>query len=138
MTTVVVQPRLETQRFSLYWREAVDIQTRVLADLSIQADPSTPLSSVLQAAAQQLGWADVDTLLRLEGFTEDWERVLCRGRSLDPSKSVAETLEGAHGAQEGEQPQLIVVFVRKELKADGWKIALPGDFLSDSDDDEEA
>lgn len=73
-------------------------------------------------AAQQLGWANVDTLLRLDGFTEPWERALLRGRDVDLSKSVAEALEAQGTQPEGEQAQLVLVFVRKELKADGWKV----------------
>jgi hypothetical protein len=38
------------------------------------------VADVLVETSQRLKWQEVGSLLRLEGFQEPWERVICEGR----------------------------------------------------------
>jgi len=68
-------------------------------------------------------------LLRLEGFQEPWEVSIFKGRYLvDPTKSLQE-----YGIQDGD----MIISVRKELYADGWKLKDHLDDVTSSDSDVE-
>lgn len=56
MVRVTVQPRLQTERWSLYWKESLHTDTECLPALQLEADPSAPLSALLAKAAEQLRW----------------------------------------------------------------------------------
>ena len=56
MVRVTVQPRLQTERWSLYWKESLHTDTECLPALQLEADPSAPLSALLAKAAERLRW----------------------------------------------------------------------------------
>uniref|UniRef100_A0A7R9VCU7 Uncharacterized protein n=1 Tax=Chlamydomonas euryale TaxID=1486919 RepID=A0A7R9VCU7_9CHLO len=136
---LVLRPRLETVSHSLWWKEALEVATTPLPDMPLDDGElgieQRPLSALLSAAAVRLGWPPVGQLLRLDGFDQPWERALSCGRELDASKSVEQLRQEGHLGGQGRPA--VIVYVRRALKADGWKIAVPEDFLTDSDDDAE-
>ncbi|PNW80252.1 hypothetical protein CHLRE_08g384050v5 [Chlamydomonas reinhardtii] len=204
-----VQPRLQVENWSLYWKESMATDTQCLKPIVLElpdtpatatsgapataSDPAAPapgpatagtaaaapatataatVADLLAAHAAAQGWPPATALVRLDGFTAPWERVLLRGRELQPQqrldrlaaaavaaegpgqaaqqqqqgKKQAEVGAAAAGAGagagaggEGEGgADLTVTLVRVALKADGWKIKQPGDFLeSDSEEDED-
>lgn len=75
--------------------------------------------------AETMHWQPTAELIRLEGFTEDWERLIFKGREIKPFQ----TLQGA-GLLDGDA----LAAVRKVLVAQGWKIL---DDADTSDDESE-
>ncbi|KAG2424405.1 hypothetical protein HXX76_014614 [Chlamydomonas incerta] len=186
---VCVQPRLQVENWSLYWKESMATDTQCLKPIVVELPDSTPaaaaapdapataaaataataaalapaaaatVADLLTAHAVAQGWPPATALVRLDGFGAPWERVLLRGRELQPQQSLAQLAaeaaagkaaagggqlqgeeRGAAGAapEAGEGVDLTVMLVRVVLKADGWKIKQPGDFLeSDSGEDDD-
>ena len=96
MMKVIIQPRLQIEKFSLYWREPLQTETQSLPPLELElevgaADAATVQELLAQAAAK-LGWQAVGTLQRLEGFKEPWERCIWRG---GPNREHHTVLAGA-------------------------------------------
>ncbi len=105
-------------------------KTEELKDISVDVDPnSTTVAELLAMVAQTQGWAPVKELLRLEGFTDPWERAIYKGRELPLEASLAD----AGISSDGGDP---VVTVRRVLLADGWKIQV-GEQDDDTDSEEE-
>lgn len=112
--SIVVQPRIQTETWSLYWKESMRTATFCLAPITLKGLAADSTVADLQSkAAQQLKWPDVGTLLPLEGFSGPWERSICKGRALNPEATLAEA---------GLADQAVVTFVRIELVAEGWKV----------------
>ncbi|KAG2489147.1 hypothetical protein HYH03_012373 [Edaphochlamys debaryana] len=177
---VRVQPRLQTEAWSLYWKESLRTETQASGaawggrrrghegagpthaacldafELDLPEAPSASASAsdagsgptaaeLMAAAAAAAGWPPAGSLTRLPGFAGPWERLLAGGRELPleaPLRPLAEKGAAATGAEgevqaaaEGGGGVVTVTLVRVVLKADGWKIRQPGDFLSDSDDE---
>ncbi|GAX75736.1 hypothetical protein CEUSTIGMA_g3179.t1 [Chlamydomonas eustigma] len=133
---VTVRPRLQVERFSLYWKEPLSTETIVQEDVQLLLDCDTSIENVLKEIAAKLGWPSVDDLQRLDGFKDPWERVITMGRELELSKTLLEQVPEL-SSQSGDVSGLKITVVRKVLKADGWKIQLANDFLTDSDSDDE-
>lgn len=105
-------------------------KTEQLAEITLQVDPATttPGDVLAQVAAAQ-GWAPPDSLLRLEGFEDPWERALFKGRELRTDEPLA-----AQGVTASDAP---IVTVRRVLIADGWKIQVDeNDDDTDSEEEE--
>ncbi|KXZ41739.1 hypothetical protein GPECTOR_299g809 [Gonium pectorale] len=152
---VLVKPRLQVENWSLYWKESLKTSTECLEpielDLPEEAGAAGGVSGeaasrvagptaadLLCATAAALGWQPVGSLIKLDGFSGPWERVLVRGRELAPTQSLREATSAPAAkvvAPEAAAGPMTVTVVRIVLKADGWKIRQAGDFLSDSDDD---
>lgn len=125
---VTVRPRVQNDKWSLYWKESMSTKTDELEDLEIKVDAaSMTVKDLLAKVAELQKWEPVDQLLRLEGFTDPWERAVYKGRELDQ-----ETTLEACGVK-GDAP---LITVRRRLVADGWKIAAEGE-EDDSESDEE-
>jgi hypothetical protein len=98
---VLVAPRVTTVSWSLYWKEALQVDTRVLDDVTVQltcpathaatrAEATDSASSscvgwgsitgrdVLEAVAKVQGWPPVRSLHRIRGYNDPWERLLFR------------------------------------------------------------
>jgi len=132
---LTIRPRLQIERFSLYWKEPLSTETIVQEDIQMLLDCSTLLTTVLKDIAARLGWPSVDDLQRLDGFKDPWERVIFKGRELEISKTLLEQVPSL--SQSAEESEIRITVVRKVLKADGWKIQLANDFLTDSDSEGE-
>ncbi|KAL4430375.1 hypothetical protein ABPG77_002181 [Micractinium sp. CCAP 211/92] len=111
--TLRVQPRVQRDKWSLYWKESMATVTDLLEELSLEVAPEATAEEVLKTVAEKEGWQPADTLLRLEGFNDPWERLLFKGRELRLGASLAE-----QGVGEG----AVLTAVRRVLIADGWKI----------------
>ncbi|GLC36072.1 hypothetical protein PLESTB_001383500 [Pleodorina starrii] len=129
---VRVQPRLQVENWSLYWKESLQTQTQCLDPIELElpetgggaaSGPAT-VSDLLSATAAALQWAPADSLHRLDGFTGPWERVLARGRELVPELPLRDAAAAAGvagvatGAGAGADVPTFTV-VRVALKADG-------------------
>jgi hypothetical protein len=111
-------------------------KTEELKDIVIEVDPAaTTAAELLKKVAEASGWAQADTLLRLEGFDAPWERAIYNGKELKADATLAE--QGVVAAGKG-SPDAVVVTVRRVLVADGWKIkAVDEDDDSDTDEEED-
>ena len=80
-----IQPRLQEEAWSLYWKDSLNTVTQSLENLWIEIkDPGSgsqgvTVQQLLDQAAGRLGWPPAGTLLRLDGFTQPWERAICKG-----------------------------------------------------------
>ncbi len=108
---VTVQPRLQTETWSLYWKESMNTKTDCLDATHVEVDDGATVAQLKAKAAQQLGWQPEDELLRLDGFSDPWERALYRGRLMTGDAKLAEA------CAKDESP--VITFVRIELVAEG-------------------
>ncbi len=122
---LTIRPRVQRDKWSLYWKESMATKTDNLDDLTIDIDDKATPAQLLKTVAQKQQWQPVEELLPLEGFSEPWERLIFQGRELSPEVPLSE--QGVSG-------NAMVVAVRRVLIADGWKLAGPDD---DSSEDEE-
>ena len=98
-------------------------------DMVLKVDPdSMTVKELMGKVAEARKWAPVDSLLRLDGFEDAWERAIYKGREL----SMDSVLRDA-GVTSGDEA---IITVRRVLLADGWKIAAEGE-EDDSESDEE-
>lgn len=114
---VIVQPRVQTDTWSLYWKSAMRIKTQCLDKVAMEGlAEDTPVAELCAAVAAKLGWPSADSLQALEGFDGQWDRMLLNGREV----SIGATL-GAVGVADG----AVVTLVRVQLEAEGagwlWK-----------------
>jgi hypothetical protein len=64
---VTVRPRLQKDKWSLYWKESMSTKTELLEDLTLELAPGATPADALAALAAKQGWAPAEQLLRLEG-----------------------------------------------------------------------
>jgi len=133
-------PRLQRERWSLYWHESTGTVTESLdatrvvvpvgsAAAGVPAGPPT-VADLLASAASRLGWPPAASLLRLDGFKGDWDVAYQAGRRLDPSEPLVGPLVAPGAAP--------IVVVRIVLHAEGWKLdpALGAGAETSSEEDE--
>ncbi|GAB4815961.1 hypothetical protein N2152v2_003007 [Parachlorella kessleri] len=125
---ITVRPRVQKDLWSLYWKESMETKTKteLLEDLTMDVQANATAAEVLKTIAEKQGWQPVDTLQRLEGFSDPWERAVYQGRELKLDAPLAE---------QGVAQDAVLTTVRRVLVADGWKIVTPGEEVS-SDEDE--
>lgn len=124
-----VQPRLQKEKWSLYWKESMATKTVVIDSLSLEVDSSTTIAEVQQMTAKLCKWEPVEGLSRLEGFQEPWEKAISKGVELKADQTLA-----ALGLETG----AIITTVRKELVPEGWQMIKEGeeeDDLSSTDEE---
>ncbi|KAK9830659.1 hypothetical protein WJX74_001036 [Apatococcus lobatus] len=109
---ITLRPRLQKDKWSLYWKESMETKTVCLDDLLMDVD----LDSTIE-----------DLNKRLEGFTDPWEKSLLRGREVP-----AGTTLRSQGVATGDT----IVIVRRELIAEAWQIVGEGNDTSSSDEDD--
>lgn len=111
---LTIRPRIQKDKWSLYWKESMSTKTDCLDELKLKVDPAaTTPDQLLALVAKEKGWSSSQDLLRLEGFNDPWERVIFQGRELKAGASLAE-----QGVGDG----AVVTTVRRQLIADGWKV----------------
>ncbi|KAI8104157.1 hypothetical protein M9435_006683 [Picochlorum sp. BPE23] len=109
--------------------ESMSTKTEELDDMVLKVDPETlTVQELMSRVSQESKWAPVDSLLRLDGFEDPWERAIYKGRELKMDSVLKDA-----GVTSGEDA---IVTVRRVLLADGWKIAADGE-EDDSESDEE-
>jgi hypothetical protein len=71
---LVVKPRLQKDKWSLYWKTSMATRTHTLDTLRLDVDEKTMTGKQLRAAvAEAVGLPAERDLCRLEGFKEPWE-----------------------------------------------------------------
>lgn len=124
-----VQPRLQKEKWSLYWKESMATKTVVMDTLSLEVDGSTTIAEVQQMTAKLCKWEPVESLTRLEGFNEPWEKAISKGVDLKADRTL-EALSLGNGA--------VITTVRKQLVPEGWQMIKEGeeeDDLSSTDEE---
>merc|ERR1739848_831082 len=72
--SVTVQPRVQREKWSLYWKESMMTKTDILDPVVLNVDEKkTKVADVLQMVSAKMSWPAKQDLLRLEGFEEPWE-----------------------------------------------------------------
>merc|ERR1712224_612944 len=127
MISLTVQPRIQKEKWSLYWRESMMTKTEVLDPVTLKVDAANEtVDAVLAKLATQMHWQPASDLLRLEGFEEPWELAVFKGKECLGSSTLADC--GITGDE-------TITTVRKVLVAEGWRIQTGAD--DDSSTDEE-
>lgn len=124
-----VQPRLQKEKWSLYWKESMATKTVILDTLSLEVNGSTTIAEVQQMTAKLCKWEPVEGLTRLEGFQEPSEKAISKGVELKGDQTL-----DALGLGDG----AVVTTVRKELVPEAWKMIKDGeedDDLSSTDEE---
>jgi hypothetical protein len=103
---LIVKPRIQKDKWSLYWKTSMATKTELLDELSIDVEPSTTAAALKAQVASMLQWAPVDQLLRLEGFgvprlANSRARAACARRRR--SRGRVSGRRGAVGAVRGER-----------------------------------
>jgi len=126
--SLTVQPRVQREKWSLYWKESMMTKTDVLDPVVLSVDENkTKVGDVLQMVSTRMSWPAKQELLRLEGFEEPWETCVLNGKECMEDQTLADC-----GIS---KDNCTVTTVRKVLVAEGWKIKTGG--LDDSDTDED-
>lgn len=107
---VVIKPRVQKDKWSLYWKTSMVTRTETLDEFALEVDPGTTAKELKARVASELGWPPVEQLLRLEGFVEPWELCCCKGIELEESSTLS-----ASGIKDNDE----IVTVRKVLVAEG-------------------
>jgi len=123
---LTVLPRVQKEKWSLYWLESMATRTECLDPLPLKVKSSDKVGEVQSQIAAKFGWEPAKDLLRLKGFEAPWERVLFEGREVEPSMSLEEA---------GIPAKATLTTVRTVLVAEGWGIEKGDD--NDSGTDEE-
>ena len=110
MVQLTIKPRVQKDKWSLYWKTSMVTRTEMLDEFSLEVEPTITARELKALIAQSLGWQPVSSLLRLEGFVEPWELCGHRGVELDDAVTLA-----AAGIKDGAE----IVTVRKVLVAEG-------------------
>merc|ERR1711977_375754 len=123
--SVTVQPRVQREKWSLYWKESMMTKTDLLDPIVLKVDEkSTKVEDLLQMVSARMSWPPKADLLRLEGFEEP---CVLNGKAC----MEGQTLTDCGITKENNT----VTTVRKVLVAEGWRIKTGG--LDDSDTDED-
>merc|ERR1711977_571467 len=126
--SVTVQPRVQREKWSLYWKESMMTKTDLLDPIVLKVDEkSTKVEDLLQMVSARMSWPPKADLLRLEGFEEPWETCVLNGKAC----MEGQTLTDCGITKENNT----VTTVRKVLVAEGKRIKTGG--LDDSDTDED-
>ena len=73
MVKLSIKPRLQKDKWSLYWKTSMATQTLAMDEFELDVPASTTAKELKAMVAKDLGLAPVTSLLRLEGFEEPWE-----------------------------------------------------------------
>ncbi len=84
MATITVRPRVQLDRFSLYWKESMATKTEKLPDVVLETASFHNLQDLIESLLQH-HFQPATTLeelekCRLEGFQGPWVRVLQAGK----------------------------------------------------------
>merc|ERR1711959_862748 len=79
--SLTVQPRIQREKWSLYWKESMMTKTDILDPVVMSVDEkTTKVGDVLQMLSTRMEWPPKHELLRLEGFEEAWETCVLNGK----------------------------------------------------------
>ena len=81
---VLIKPRLQKDKWSVYWKTSMATRTLSLDSFELDVDPEKVTGKELRATvAEAIGFQPEKTLCRLEGFVEPWE-LACVPTLLSP------------------------------------------------------
>ncbi|ABO95643.1 predicted protein [Ostreococcus lucimarinus CCE9901] len=85
---VHIKPRLQQEKWSLYWKTSMSTRTFALDefDLEVKHDETTA-KEVKARVAEFIGLPPVETLHRLEEFVEPWELMCARDDATATAKT---------------------------------------------------
>jgi|AntAceMinimDraft_12_1070368.scaffolds.fasta_scaffold42464_2 hypothetical protein len=89
---LLIKPRLQKDKWSLYWKTSMATRTHALDTLYLEVDPTLMTGKELRAAvAKAVGLPAERDLCRLEGFKEPWELmcVYCLTPTQPPRRAPA-------------------------------------------------
>lgn len=91
--TITVRPRVQFDRFSLYWKESMATKTQILPDVVLEKLPSENVHDLIDyLLSTHLQYPTLEDLskCRLEGFQGPWVRVLQSGKLVYSSNGKEE------------------------------------------------
>merc|ERR1712199_28922 len=89
--SLTVQPRVQREKWSLYWKESMMTKTDVLDPVVLSVDENkTKVGDVLQMVSTRMSWPAKQELLRLEGFEEPWETCVLNGKECMEDQTLAD------------------------------------------------
>jgi hypothetical protein len=113
---LTIRPRIQKDKWSLYWKESMATKTESVEDIVLNVDPATTtIKQLLGRIAAEKKWTAADDCLRLDGFNDPWDRAIYKGRELKDDETLAE--QGITGSSTDP-----IITVRRVLVADGWKV----------------
>ena len=68
MMRLMIKPRIQKDKWSLYWKTSMCTKTELLDPLELEVEPTITAKALKARVASMLQWEPVDELLRLEGF----------------------------------------------------------------------
>ncbi|CAL6422573.1 unnamed protein product [Bathycoccus prasinos] len=139
MVLLSIKPRLQKEKWSLYWKCSMATRTMYLDEFDLDVDiAKTTARELKKMIAERVGLPPVAELFRLEGFQEPWELIQYKGVELQADKPLSESgvPEKDESDMSGENGVPIIVAVRKHLVAEGWKIVHNDAMDSDTEEDD--
>ena len=74
MVLLSIKPRLQKEKWSLYWKCSMATRTMYLDEFDLDVDiAKTTARELKKMIAERVGLPPVAELFRLEGFQEPWE-----------------------------------------------------------------
>jgi len=82
MVKLTIKPRLEVNKWSLYWKTSMSTRTFMLDALTLDdvTHDGMTAKEIKAAVAKAIGLPPVETLHRLEEFVEPWELMCASAR----------------------------------------------------------
>ncbi|CAL6432999.1 unnamed protein product [Bathycoccus prasinos] len=139
MVLLSIKPRLQKEKWSLYWKCSMATRTMYLDEFDLDVDiAKTTARELKKMIAERVGLPPVAELFRLEGFQEPWELIQYKGVELQADKPLSESgvPEKDESDMSGENGVPIIVAVRKHLVAEGWKMVHNDTMDSDTEEDD--
>ncbi|CAL6423997.1 unnamed protein product [Bathycoccus prasinos] len=139
MVLLSIKPRLQKEKWSLYWKCSMATRTMYLDEFDLDVDiAKTTARELKKMIAERVGLPPVAELFRLEGFQEPWELIQYKGVELQADKPLSESgvPEKDESDMSGENGVPIIVAVRKHLVAEGWKMVHNDAMDSDTEEDD--
>ncbi|CAL6433594.1 unnamed protein product [Bathycoccus prasinos] len=139
MVLLSIKPRLQKEKWSLYWKCSMATRTVYLDEFDLDVDiAKTTARELKKMIAERVGLPPVAELFRLEGFQEPWELIQYKGVELQADKPLSESgvPEKDESDMSGENGVPIIVAVRKHLVAEGWKMVHNDAMDSDTEEDD--
>merc|ERR1712060_286600 len=127
MVKILIKPRVEKDKWSLYWKCSMSVKTEIMDELELELPLTATVAAMKAMIAKEFQWEPVNMLLRLDGFEEPWELAMYKGIEMPDECSLEEC--GIMGPCE-------IITKRKVLVAEGWKMCGGGDDDSSTDEDD--
>eukprot|EP00884_Botryococcus_braunii_P007268 jgi/Botrbrau1/16542/Bobra.0256s0001.1 len=88
--SLTVKPRLHKDKWSVYWKEAMETKTDVLEEFQLKVSPATKISEIHEEVRKRFKWELPASLERLEGFKEPWDVAVYKGKAVSADITLKE------------------------------------------------